>query len=135
MLKFVICFLILSSTTFANNIDGFPIRFIGGCEADFNNDKKSDKALLLEISDGIELIALIAEKSNYQATVLYKGVDKNLFVTCEYIKNIKGSLTQDGNKSKEYLINSFVIRLTQPEGSSSIYYWKNCKFEQVWTSD
>jgi hypothetical protein len=125
---------ILFFSTFAENA-GFPIRYIGGCEIELNGDSIPDKTILIETKNNIELIALVSEKGNgYKAFTLYKGMEKNLFINCEFVQEINASLAVS-EKSKAFTLNAFVIRLSQPESSSSIFYWKNGKFEQIWTRD
>lgn len=121
---------------YAENETGFPIRFIGGCEADFNGDKITDRVLLYETSEGVELVALILPANSVRSFLLLKSREKNLNVSCKYFKTVRRTMSGKDAKENEVIeVNSIGIELKQPESSTTIFYWNDNCFKQVWTSD
>lgn len=131
--------LILGLICIAQGNDGLPIKFIGGCEADYNNDHVPDKAILMETQEGTELVVLLSGKTGYTTYSLYKGRETNLFVGCKYMKSVQESEVfakkNPKGQRKEFTVNKFVITLSQPECSYCVFFWNGNKFVQVYLAD
>jgi DNA polymerase III alpha subunit len=115
---------------------GVAVRFIEGCEADFDGDNVNDIALLFEGSSGVELTVLLKRNSGYKGLVLYKGKESNLRLSCRYVKTVKSTVAGKENiEGTIHVINGLAVGLAQPESSGRIFYWKNGAFVQVWFAD
>ena len=116
--------------------NGNPLKYISGCQLDFNNDGESDIAFLVETLRGRELIVLIKTNKGYIAYQLAK-VSSSMHLSCHFGKFVKE--TAAGKKGKTegriYKTPGTYIQLTQPEGSSVVYFWNGSGFTEVWTSD
>ena len=115
---------------------GLTIKYIGGCEADFNSDGKNDVVLLYETSAYYEITVLLAHKEKeYLAFSLYKGDDINLNIQCKYVTSVMPSVAGKDTKKQRVVINGIAISVEQTESSNSLYYWSEDGFNQVWISD
>lgn len=132
------CLVILSgvsSNAFSESGNGMPLKYIASCEMDFNNDDKSDIALLVETSRGRELIVLMNTISEYNAFIVSRG-KPNMYLSCHFGKTVKETAAGKGKgEGKVYKTMGTYIQLTQPEGSSVVYFWNGNGFKEVWTSD
>jgi len=127
----------ISSNAFSEPGNGMPLKYISSCEMDFNNDEKSDIALLVETSRGRELIVLMNTISEYNAFVVSRG-KPNMYLSCHFGKAVKETAAGKGKGEGEgevYKTMGTYIKLTQPEGSSVVYFWNGNGFKEVWTSD
>ena len=119
----------------ANDI-GVPVKFIQGCEADFNGDGITDLVFLYERSSGVELVVILSDKREYNSIILYKGHDSNLRLTCQYCTKIQETVAGQGDRQgKIHTIDGNIIKLSQPESSSSVFHWEDGKFKQIWIGD
>ena len=129
---FICCFV---SNCISEDISGFPIKFISGCELDFNADKVPDKILQIESMKGVEIIALISENTGYKY-YLITTAKCNMFMTCHSGQEVRETLAGKGERAINiHNTNGTYILLTQPESSSVAYFWKDNKFKEVWISD
>jgi len=129
---FFVCFMcILWKPTFSINEQevGIPIKYISGFEIDLDSNGEYDTIVLIERSDGQELIVLMKKENKYIAHILAKGLRNELLATRwgnkEIIKSISGT---------EYCINGPYIMLKHPEGPAVIYFWDERIFQEVWIS-
>ncbi|MBI4379504.1 MAG: hypothetical protein HY578_10455 [Nitrospinae bacterium] len=134
-----ICWIIIligfSSNSFPETGSGMPLKYISSCELDFNNDDNPDIAFLIETTKGRELIVLMRTKSGYN-TFVVSNDKPNMFLSCHFGKTIKETSTGKGKgEGKIYEPPGTYIQLTQPEGSSVVYFWDGKGFKEVWTSD
>ena len=112
-----------------------PIKYIDSCEIDLNNDNKPDIVLLVESAKGWELIVLMNIENGYKAYVLSTGKE-GMYLSCHFGKEIRETSAGKGKREgKIYKTNGTYIKLTQPELSSVVYFWKDNAFQEVWTSD
>ena len=112
-----------------------PLKYIYSCEFDFNNDDEPDIALLVETIRGRELIILMKTVSGYNAFVVSRG-KPNMYLSCHFGKSvIETSAGKGKGTGKVYKTPGTYIQLTQPEGSSVVYFWNGSGFKEVWTSD
>lgn len=137
---FYICWLIIfvsvSSNAFSESGSGLPLKYISSCELDFNNDSKPDVALLVETLRGGELIVLMRTENGYNAFVVLKEKKTNMQLSCNFGESIKETAAGKGEREgKVYKTPGTYIQLTQPEGSSVVYFWNGNGFKEVWTSD
>lgn len=114
---------------------GMLLKYISGCELDLNGDNNADITLLLETTNGRQLIVLLSNSKGYNAFILSK--DKpNMSLSCHFGKSIKETAAGKGKKDgREYHTLGTYIQLKQPEGSSVVYFWHQNGFKEVWTSD
>lgn len=133
-----LCFLfLLLAPNLASCVDIEPTAKLDKvCEADFDHNGVDDIALLYKSALGAELIIIMRNKENYDAYLLYKGNGVNLQLSCEYSKKVEIIVLDKGERViKALSLNSFVIKLIQPESSQSLFYWENGGFVEVWLSD
>jgi hypothetical protein len=125
----------LISVSFAETGTGMPLKYISSCEIDLNDDNEPDIAMLVETIRGRELIVLMRTGNGYNAFVVAR--DKaNMFLSCHFGKYVKETgAGKGGEKRKVYETPGTYIKLTQPEGSSVVYFWTGKGFKEVWTSD
>lgn len=141
MKALIICILLtielvgLNSYSYAETGTGMPLKYISSCELDFNNDDKSDIALLMETNRDRELIVLLSTTSGYNACLVSK--DKpNMYLSCHFGKTVKETSAGKGKEEGMiYRTNGTYLQLTQPEGSSVVYFWDGNGFKEIWTSD
>lgn len=120
---------------FSEKGSGLPIKYISSCEMDFNKDNEADIALWVETVRGRELIVLIKTKSGYDA-FLVSTLRGNLSLSCHFGKFINETSSGKGKKDvKVYETPGTYIQLSEPEGSSIVYFWNGNGFTEVWTSD
>ncbi len=114
---------------------GTPIKFVEGCEADFDGDGKSDNALLIEDSKAVKLIILL--NNNISNSITLFKTDSNLLrLRCVYSSELIGTTAGQGDKNKKKIhINGKYLMLFQPESSKIAFYWKDGKFNKLWLSD
>jgi len=130
---FFVVVLILNSQCEAGN--GEPLKYIGGCQIDINNDGESDIALLVETLKGWELIVLLKTTDGYKAFLLSRG-KPNMYLSCHFGNYIKATTAgREKGSGKVYKTNGTYIKLSQPEGASVAYFWEKNKFQEVWLSD
>lgn len=131
----IIIFICFSSNSFSETGDGIPLKYISSCELDFNNDSEPDIALLIETTKGRELIVLMKTATGYNTFVVSRE-KPNMHLSCHFGKSIKETSAGKGKKEgKVYKTPGSYIQLTQPEGSSVVYFWNGEGFKEVWTSD
>jgi len=132
----IISFYILIFTcndTYSLTGEGNPLKYISSCELDFNNDHKPDIALLVESLSGRQLIILLKSKNGYEAYVVSKDIT-NMHLSCHFGKEIKET-TAGKHKGRIFKTSGTYLKLTQPEGASTAFFWNGKKFIEVWTSD
>lgn len=131
----IIIFCSFSTDSFSEKGTGMPLKYIYSCEFDFNNDDEPDIALLVETIRGRELIILMKTVSGYNAFVVSRG-KPNMYLSCHFGKSvIETSAGKGKGTGKVYKTPGTYIQLTQPEGSSVVYFWNGSGFKEVWTSD
>lgn len=133
------CLVVLSVNTtraVALTGTGHPLRYVSSCELDFNNDGESDIAFLVETLRGRELIVLLRAPTGYTAFELSK-VTQSMHLSCHFGRSIRETSAGRNDTSAGQVHNTLgtYIRLTQPEGSSVVYFWNGSGFTEVWTSD
>lgn len=125
----------LGSYSSAETGAGMQLKYISGCELDFNGDNKPDLALLVATSKERQLIVLINNSNGYNAFVI-SGGKPNMNLSCHLGNTVKETNAGKGkNKGKVYRTLGTYIQLKQPEGSSVVYFWEGNGFKEVWTSD
>lgn len=125
----------ISIRSFAEVGTGMPVKYIASCEMDFNKDNVPDIALLFETSRERELVVLVNETSGYKAYIVSRG-KPNMYLSCQFGNSIKETSSGEGNGGgKVYETPGTYIQLTQPEGSSVVYFWDKNSFKEVWVSD
>lgn len=134
----IISLLFISSIcnqAWADQQSGLPIDFVGGCEVDLNADGNLDMALLINTTKGYDLIVLMRFKTALR-TFIVADANSKTFLSCHYGKKVKGTDAGPGKRDgKIYKINGAYLKLTQPETSSSVYFWSKDMFKEVWLSD
>jgi hypothetical protein len=135
-IRLLFVFLFCASSVLAlDSYYGLPIKYVAGYEADLNLDHQNDLVFLIEKSEGYELTALIRIKNGYKAYTLLKTKEK-VIVTCKFGKKIVSTEAGKGEgNARTYQIPGPYIEVSQPEGASSVFYWKKGKFYRVWISD
>ncbi len=128
-----IIFVGLDSYSYAETGTGMSLKYISSCELDFNNDDKPDIAILLETNRDWELIVLLNVAKGYKAFLVSTG-KPNMYLSCHFGKIVKETLAGK-EKGRTYKTNGTYLQLTQPEGSSVVYFWDGNRFKEVWTSD
>jgi len=117
---------------------GNSIKYISGCELDFNNDNELDTALLVETMQSEQLIVLMRTKKDLGAYVYFlpRG-EPPMHLSCRFGNLIRETLAGKGKKKEEKLYKTLgtYIQLFQPEGSSVAYFWNGKGFTEIWTSD
>lgn len=112
-------------------LDGIPVKFTSGLEADFNHDGLNDVAMVLETSEGQQLMVMMNNGNGYKTHIL-KKLQSNMVLSCYYDRIVKG--TTDKNKEyKEYESSGANIKLKQPEGSAVVFFWNGKGFTEIWT--
>jgi hypothetical protein len=131
----LLCFFALSFSSVAESENGIPIKCLNSCEADFNSDNKQDIAILIETKIGWELIVLIRNGSSYKPYVLAKG-KQDMKMSCHFGMEIKETIAGEGKrKVRIHKTNGTYLQIIYPEASSVVYFWKDNKFKEIWTSD
>lgn len=132
---YMVIFLGFGSYTSAETGSEMPLNYISSCEFDFNGDNNPDIALLVETSRERELIVLMSTSNGYNAFVVSRN-KPNMYLSCHYGKTVKETATGNGKvEGNVYKTSGTYIQLTQPEGSSVVYFWNENEFKEVWTSD
>ena len=123
----------ISCVSFGYGQGGIPLKYIGGCEIDIDNNKTIDLVLLLESSNGWELLVLRRLDSGYKVHQVTTG-KTNMNLQCKFGTRVNE--TRAGKSAgRVHTTNGTYLLLSQPESSSVAYFWKNNGFIEVWTSD
>lgn len=121
--------------SYAETSIDIPIKQISSCTIDLNADNKSDIALLFETDKGQELVVLMKTVDSYNVFIVSKGMT-NMYLSCYRGKSVKETAAGKGQrKGKTYKTPGAYLKLTQPEGSSVVFFWNRNEFREVWTAD
>jgi len=102
---------------------------------DLNKDGNLDIALLINTTEGYKLIIVMRPNSALRTFFLGDATSKT-YLSCHYGKEVKGTDAGPGkHHGKIYPINGTYLMLTQPEASSSVFFWSKDTFKEVWLSD
>jgi len=111
-----------------------PLKYISGCEMDFDKDNKTDLAMLIETSRGYELLVHMRRGKSYESIVLRQVQSGSFGMSCDYGFKITETTAADLT-GKTYSTNGKYISFYLTESSSWAYYWENGSFQEVSTSD
>lgn len=137
---FMICLLSLlfSSISRADlNVEtGAPIKFIEGCQDDFDNNGFDDIAILIQAKGKTLLMAMMKKEMTYSGHALFSSDSDYLRLRCEYRTELLETRAGKGNEEANKVpVNGKVIIIYQPEASSVAFYWKEGEFRMLWLSD
>lgn len=125
----------MTSICGANGEAGLPVKFIEGCEVDLNNDGKHDVSLLIETSEGYQLIVLFSTAKGYDSHIVAK-FDSKMNLSCAYGKTLESTVAGKGKIDRKlYDVNGPYLLLSLPESSAVAYFWNNNGFQEVWVRD
>ena len=127
---------VLSGTAPAEELEGLPLAYSGGCYLDLDGDGARDMAMMLETNQSRELVVLMARGDGYEAHLL-RHQSGNLLLTCNWGEVVTETpiVAEDVNNPESYEINGPFLLLTLPESASTVYFWRDGGFVEVQTSD
>ncbi|MCK5218116.1 hypothetical protein KAR10_01260 [bacterium] len=109
---------------------GMPLKYISSYEEDFNGDKLTDIAMLVETVRGRELIVLNHNKrGGYEAFLVSSG-KPGMYLQCFY-----GDTVIDVHTAKKYKTVGVYLRLKTPESAAVAYFWNGRVYQEVWIED
>lgn len=100
---------------------------------DINGDGKKNKALLVDASDGRNLVVLTRSGCGYEAYVVAARIG-NMGLYCRHGHAVVQAEAL-GEKKEEHATPGAFVEQKQPEGASVAYSWNGSGFTEVWISD
>lgn len=116
--------------------DEIILKYVSGCNLDFDQDGKLDIALLVDTRVGVrELIVLVKRESDYKSYILATG-NKYMYMSCHFGNEIKETSAGKGERENiTHRTNGVYLEVKYLEASSVAYFWDYNGFKEVWTSD
>lgn len=128
MLRTIILLVIIAlSSVTAQNFYGTPVKFISGFFSDLDKDNKDELTFVVE-KDSIKQLIIL---SLSQKKILFEYEFKPDMILSSHYK-IFFFTNSEGKKNK---IEGPFLKLTQPEGSSIVIYFRDGKYKYDWLHD
>jgi hypothetical protein len=134
IIKYILFTISIISLILASN-ETIPLKYISGCQIDLDKNGETDLALILESSNGSELIVLMRSEGTYKSYLLFEKCDF-MNLSCNYGFDLIETSTGKGKrKERKVKTNGTYLLLSKPESSKIAFYWDNNKFQKIWLAD
>ena len=130
---FFITLILNNINLFSGTSKSIPVKYISGFEIDLDLNGKSDIALLVDNSNGCELIVLMRINEGYKSYLLFANCE-NMNLSCNYGSTLTET-TAGKYKGRKFTTNGTYLLLSQPESSKIAFFWEKNKFQEVWLAD
>ena len=118
--------------------DSFPIKSVPMCRVDLNRDKNDD---LIFLTYGWRVFVILSTGERYNLHLIKSlsssDIDQLAVLSCHKGSHVFETSAGPGKqkRKKVEIQNGFYFKITWPESSSIVYFWKNDAFRKVWTAD